>query len=142
MKKRVAFLFSMAALVTGSAAVAGAPPFAPKGPGFHGQQVTASAGGGVCGQHGDSWRCRSFSVSEYRGPTGPFSETRVLLEQTLEADLLAPAQQEHRVTDYTYRNKPERNVEPPELPWQIALEHAGRWLHDVQHESCVRPGGR
>ena len=85
MKKRVAFLFSTAALVIGSAAVAGAPLVAPMGPGFHGQQVTASAAGGVCGQHGDTWRCRSFSVSEYREPTGQFSETRVRLEQTREA---------------------------------------------------------
>ena len=85
MKKRVAFLFSTAALVIGSAALAGAPLVAPMGPGFHGQQVTASAGGGVCSQHGDTWRCRSFSVSEYREPTGQFSETRVRLEQTREA---------------------------------------------------------
>jgi hypothetical protein len=136
---------------------------------LHTQQVSANAGGGVCGEVGGLWRCRSFAVSEYREQTGQFSETRVSLDQTrqganfyafrhvdcavprqalrvmpdkafvkvtfdadspecvsygaaitedpytvvpwlwegmqtLEADLLAPAQKERRVTSFTYEN--------------------------------------
>jgi hypothetical protein len=173
MRKLIVPFFGTAALLLGSAAMAGDPPVALMGPSHHSQRASANAGGGVCGQVGELWRCRSFSVSEYREQSGHLRETRVSLDQTrqgenyyayrhidcpvprqalrvmpdrafvnatfdadspecfgygaiitwdpatgaptevpwrwegmqtLEADLLAPAQQARRVTSYTYKD--------------------------------------
>lgn len=81
MRRPMVFVF--AALLLGPAALAGGPAAMVKAGAVHVQRVNASADGSFCSYVEDQqlWRCRSFVISEYREPTGQYSQTRVILNQ-------------------------------------------------------------